>query len=122
MNCFKIKVGDFLFVKNKYQKLSLEYDFQNVYHLIKDESIHFDRSFRNGERNSLDSSRPNVWDTPPGEKWKQVSDLMFPTHTEETYNLNIRMLYYISKHGWDSFVKKFKKLKIVNENGWITAF
>ena len=111
--CFdkKVKYGDFSFIKyDTFLKNSLDHDFKNVFYLIKEHDINFEVSFRESKRNSLDSDRPNVWDTPPGLEWKQITEKMFAGHTEKSFNGNIFYLNYIKINGWNQFVKNFKTL------------
>ena len=103
--CFVPLQGDFSFIESRELRQSLEWDYKHCFKKLQTLSIDMDESFREGERNSLDSDRPNVWDTPPGSEWKSVTDVMYPTHIEQTYNRNIKYLNHIKEKGWKSYLR-----------------
>jgi hypothetical protein len=105
---FRHKKGNFSFIKDTNTRLSIEHDYTHVLPLLRQLSFHEDRQFREGERNSLDTDRPNVWDTPPGPVWAEVSKNMFAGHYERTYNRNIKWLFIIKEKGWYFFVDYYK--------------
>lgn len=98
--------GDFSFIKSKHLQYILSYDYKAVYELIKNTSqMDYEGTLIVGNRNSRDSERPNIWDTPIGIDWELISKKVCDAHTEESYYLNIKILNYIHIYGWNNFVK-----------------
>ena len=112
-NCFNktFNDADFTFINSTFERISMEHDYRSLkqnkpfYDLLN--NANFTKSFILSERNSLDSDRPNFWDTPPGQEWKVFSSFMFVSHSEKSYNRNVKNLAFIVKYGWDSFVKNY---------------
>ena len=122
--------GDFSFIEDTYFRNILEYDYNainNIGHQAWDllRFNNFRRTFRDNERRSFDLDREyndehnfennviihtmsNIWDTPPGISWRHIKDSMSQTHTEYTFNRNIKILAYIAIHGWQGYVISHK--------------
>ena len=113
--CFKTQFyreGSFSFINDRFDRTSITYDYKHVFHLLTDHSFHEECQFRDGERNSLNSDRPNVWDTPPGDDWRFISHHMFAAHDEKSYNRNMKWLFIIRDQGWDFFVDYYRNDKV----------
>jgi len=136
IKCFykfpKNKKGDFSFIKDIKERTILKIDY-NAFDLLYEihyidgwELLRFNDylgSFRMNHRSNMVTSLRNIrkindncpwegitcniWDTPPGRDWRLVYTLMYQSHTEESYNRNIRNLSLIANYGWDFFVKRY---------------
>jgi hypothetical protein len=86
------------------------HDYTKVLPLLRSANltVNLECAFREGQRNSIDSARPNLWDTPPGEEWSRIVASVFEAHTENTYNRNMRWLFIIKEKGWDFSVEYYK--------------
>ena len=97
--------GSFEFIQNPDFRFTLEYDysvvdnFENGWEILR--NIEFTTSFENGKRRSFDG----LWDTPPEECWRELSNNMCKAHTEQTYNRNIKILSYIALYGWEKYIR-----------------
>jgi hypothetical protein len=105
----KYKHGDFSFIKNKQLQTTLTFDYTNCYHLISEyNESYFEVLPRRS--NSFDRENPpNIWDTPPGEKWKSVLKNAYPCHCRESYHFNMKILYFIYTNGWEQLLESYKK-------------
>jgi len=115
-NLQRYKPGDFSFVEDAHERFLFTYDYnaintlgENAWDLIYNND--FRTSFQEGKRTSFDLQVPKEdftpWDTPPGQKWKQIASKMCQAHTEQSYNKSMRLMHYIEKHGWDRFVHEY---------------
>ena len=106
--------GDFSFIHDASLVVRLTYDFKHCFSDIKnteeDNELYFDGSQECRRSSEIDREKPpNVWDTPPGPFWKKISRKAYPYHNEQTYKYNMKLLCFIAKNGWDSFVQSYQK-------------
>ena len=98
--------GDFSFVNDAIVKYALEHDYKNVLPCLKSLQISsVQECFIDGNRNSSDSERPNVWDTPPGVEWSLITNKSYDFHNEKSYHLSMRIMCYIYHNNWEDFIK-----------------
>ena len=89
---FKYKPGDFSFINDYNFRRMISYDYIHCMKLIEDNSVKGQGYFVENQRSSNEIERrsndcsPNVWDTPPGQKWKKISEHCHQCHTEQSYN------------------------------------
>jgi len=122
--------GDFSFIEDSYFRYTLEYDYEalnkigiEAWDLLRFNN--FRHTFRDGERRNFELDRDynldknldnhlkinnisNIWDTPPGISWMNIKNSLSKTHTEYTFNRNIKILSYIAMYGWQGYVLNHK--------------
>ena len=122
--------GDFSFIEDSYFRYTLQYDYEalnkigiETWDLLRFNN--FRHTFRDGERRSFELDRDynldknldnnlkinnisNIWDTPPGISWMYIKNSLSKTHTEYTFNRNIKILSYIAMYGWQGYVINHK--------------
>ena len=111
-NCFfkKIEIheGDFSFIKDVTFKRALIHDYIYCLDILPENK----GNFTDGHRPSFDQEKPNLWDTPPRDEWKQIQNKAYPLHSETSYNKSMRILSFIKFYGWKEMLKNRSRFGI----------
>ena len=106
--------GDFSFIQNKSLRNSITFDYNKCYTLIQQTEQTIDEYFEDNPRRSAEidiNNPPNLWDTPPGDIWKQISKKAYPYHDMSTYRYNMKILYYLKENSWNTLLKMYTTCK-----------
>lgn len=91
--------GDFSFIKNDFKRVALEHDYKVITRLDAWDILRTHYPVPN-----------SIYEADPKTIWDAVYFYMYYYHTNETLNLSIKELQYISINSWNEYVlKELKK-------------